>query len=149
MNGYPHREGTIASLGLLLMFTSVMTDYAASTMPSGFYQDWTSATDTTLTIFGVPILFFGLLKRIDIPPHSRAGIPTEKVFWDSAPESLLVTMFVYEGSHLAAVFVGQHALALQDLWGFILTPIIPLAWILIEVAIALLLSARREQRPRA
>ena len=144
MEQYRHREATISSLGLLLTGLSVVTDYASSTIPSGFYQGWTSATATALTIFGVPFLFYGLLERVDVPPHSRAGIPTEKVFWDSAPESLLATMFAYEALHLTAAFLEQHALAPQDLWSFMLTPTIPLGWVLVEAVIAVLLGAKRE-----
>jgi hypothetical protein len=144
MEQHLHREATIAALGALLMLLSEVVDLAATTIPSGFDQTLTRSMALGLTIFGVPFLFFGMLKRVDIPPHSRAGIPTERIFWNSAPESLFVTFVFYEGLHLASVFLEHNALSLGDLWSFIWTPIVPLAWIIIDIVLALLHRAWRK-----
>ena len=137
LNGRPHRERFWTWLGMILFVMSLLVEGVSTTISNPFYEALFQSMGIMSTVIGVPFVFYGFLKRIDVPSQLRRGSPTQNVRWHSAPEAAVGTFIIVELLNLVSVVVRHATIAIHDLWSFLTVPVEPVGWVVVLIVLEL------------
>ena len=108
------------------------------TISNPFYEALFQSMGIMSTAIGVPFIFYGFLKRVDVSSQLRRGSPTQDVRWHSAPAAAAGTFIIVELLNLISVLIRHATVAIYDLWSFLAIPVEPAGWVVVFVLLELL-----------